>query len=85
MNVPLAQALATRTIANQVNPRKHFDSWCEAHYKPSSLRPSCSSGRPFIANPDLPYRLQNDLPMNSGDPSKSFGGDAVGYTDYPFA
>ncbi|MGN7820447.1 alkene reductase [Chitinophaga sp. 22536] len=39
-------------------------------------------GRPFIANPDLPYRLQHDLPLNTPDPSTFFGGTAKGYTDY---
>ncbi|PZF71062.1 alkene reductase [Taibaiella soli] len=41
-------------------------------------------GRPFIANPDLPYRLENDLPLNEPDRTKFFGGDANGYTDYSF-
>lgn len=40
-------------------------------------------GRPFIANPDLPYRLQNGLPFNEPKPEKFFGGGAEGYTDYP--
>jgi len=41
-------------------------------------------GRPFVANPDLPYRLQHRLPLASiGAPNTLFGGDAVGYTDYP--
>lgn len=40
-------------------------------------------GRPFIANPDLPFRLQNDLPLNESDKSRYFGGGAAGYTDYP--
>jgi N-ethylmaleimide reductase len=40
-------------------------------------------GRPFVANPDLPYRLRHDLRLNLGDPSKYFGGGAAGYTDYP--
>lgn len=39
-------------------------------------------GRPFIANPDLPYRLQNNLPLNEPDRSKFFGGNSAGYTDY---
>ncbi|MEI2432374.1 alkene reductase [Lysobacter yananisis] len=39
-------------------------------------------GRPFIANPDLPYRLQHDVPLNEGDRSRYFGGGAEGYTDY---
>lgn len=42
-------------------------------------------GRKFLANPDLPYRLQNQLPLNDiTDGSTLFGGDAKGYTDYPF-
>lgn len=40
-------------------------------------------GRPFIANPDLPYRLANDLPLNDGDRSTYFGGGERGYLDYP--
>lgn len=39
-------------------------------------------GRPFIANPDLPYRLQHNLPLNEPDKTKFFGGNAAGYTDY---
>lgn len=42
-------------------------------------------GRPFIANPDLPYRLQYGLPLNEPIREKFFGGGAEGYTDYPFA
>lgn len=41
-------------------------------------------GRPFIANPDLPLRIQNDWPLNEPDRSTFFGGTAKGYTDYPF-
>jgi N-ethylmaleimide reductase len=41
-------------------------------------------GRKFLANPDLPYRFENQFPLNEIiDPSTLFGGNAVGYTDYP--
>ncbi|MFM0276833.1 alkene reductase [Paraburkholderia sediminicola] len=40
-------------------------------------------GRPFVANPDFPHRLGNDLPLASFDGSTLFGGDDRGYTDYP--
>lgn len=40
-------------------------------------------GRPFIANPDLPYRLQNGLSLNEPKRENFFGGNALGYTDYP--
>ena len=40
-------------------------------------------GRTFIANPDLPARLRDGLPLNDPDKSTFYGGDARGYTDYP--
>lgn len=42
-------------------------------------------GIPFLANPDLVYRYQNDLPLNPADQVTFYGGDKTGYTDYPFA
>lgn len=40
-------------------------------------------GRPFVANPDLPERLQHGWPLAEPDASRFFGGDARGLTDYP--
>ncbi|QBR01997.1 alkene reductase [Paraburkholderia pallida] len=40
-------------------------------------------GRPFLANPDLPARLRDALPLNNADASTFFGGGAEGYIDYP--
>ena len=40
-------------------------------------------GRPFIANPDLPSRLQLSTYLNVGNPGLYFGGGAKGYVDYP--
>ena len=42
-------------------------------------------GRPFIANPDLPERLQQGLSLNPSDKATFFGGGAEGFTDYPVA
>ncbi|MFV3370910.1 alkene reductase [Pseudomonas sp. NY15435] len=39
-------------------------------------------GRPFVANPDLPARLLNHWPLASFDPTKLFGGNEKGYSDY---
>lgn len=39
-------------------------------------------GRPFVANPDLPARYAQQLPLAELDPQLLFGGDARGYTDY---
>jgi N-ethylmaleimide reductase len=41
-------------------------------------------GRHFIANPDLVYRFQNNLPLNRYNRDTFYGGSAEGYTDYPF-
>lgn len=40
-------------------------------------------GSSFIANPDLPRRLQIGAELNDPDPATFYGGDAKGYTDYP--
>lgn len=40
-------------------------------------------GRPFIANPDLPERIANNLPLNEVDPDTMYGGTEIGYNDYP--
>lgn len=40
-------------------------------------------GRAFVANPDLPQRLAQDLPLADFDGSALFGGDERGYSDYP--
>ncbi len=39
-------------------------------------------GRPFVANPDLPKRLQENLALADLDGASLFGGDRRGYTDY---
>ena len=43
-------------------------------------------GRSFIANPDLPKRLAEGLPLNDYDRATFYGADPPekGYTDYPF-
>jgi N-ethylmaleimide reductase len=42
-----------------------------------------SFGRPFIANPDLPFRLRNNLPLASSDTATWYSQGAQGYIDYP--
>ncbi|MBB4689592.1 alkene reductase [Amycolatopsis jiangsuensis] len=42
-----------------------------------------SFGALFMANPDLPRRLEIGAPIQEADMSKSYGGDHTGYTDYP--
>lgn len=44
-----------------------------------------SFGRPFIANPDLPYRIQHGLPLATPTMTTWYSQGAEGYTDYPSA
>ena len=40
-------------------------------------------GRIFISNPDLPRRLQHGFPLTPYNRATFYGGEEVGYTDYP--
>ena len=40
-------------------------------------------GTAFLANPDLPERIQAGAELNKPDPSTFYTSDAKGYTDYP--
>lgn len=42
-------------------------------------------GRPFVANPDLPRRLRESIPLANFDSASLFGGDAQGYISYAAA
>lgn len=41
-----------------------------------------SFGAAFISNPDLPYRLRNELPLTAPDVNTFFAGAEKGYIDY---
>lgn len=41
-------------------------------------------GRHFISNPDLPARIKDSAPLNPYNRDTFYGGQEVGYTDYPF-
>lgn len=43
-----------------------------------------SFGALYIANPDLVERFREGAPLNTPDEETYYGGDAKGYTDYPF-
>jgi 2,4-dienoyl-CoA reductase-like NADH-dependent reductase (Old Yellow Enzyme family) len=42
-------------------------------------------GRPFLANPDLPHRIANQLTLNLPDESTFYTQGPKGYVDYPSA
>ena len=49
----------------------------------AGLIDAAAFGRAFIANPDLPRRLEDMLPLNAPVPDTFYGGNGAGYTDYP--
>lgn len=42
-------------------------------------------GTAFLANPDLPHRLQNDIYLTQPEEGTFYSADEKGYTDYPFS
>lgn len=44
-----------------------------------------SFGELFLANPDLPGRFRQGMPLNKADPDTFYTGEEKGYTDYPVA
>jgi 2,4-dienoyl-CoA reductase-like NADH-dependent reductase (Old Yellow Enzyme family) len=40
-------------------------------------------GRKFLANPDLPYRFANNLPLNTDDQKTWYSQGPEGYVTYP--
>jgi N-ethylmaleimide reductase len=48
----------------------------------SGLAHAVAIGRHFTSNPDLPFRIQNDLPLTPYDRNTFYAFDARGYTDF---
>ena len=49
----------------------------------SGVADAVAFGVPFIANPDLPARLQTDAPLNEAHPETFYAKGPAGYIDYP--
>ncbi len=54
------------------------------HAVESGLVDAVAFGRLYIANPDLPERIQVGAPLNKYNRATFYGGADKGYTDYPF-
>lgn len=54
------------------------------HIVEDGLADAVAVGREMIANPDLVYRWQNNLPLNEIDSTTFYTPGPAGYTDYPF-
>jgi 2,4-dienoyl-CoA reductase-like NADH-dependent reductase (Old Yellow Enzyme family) len=65
-------------IANERFTKDQANAWLD-----SGKADAIAFGVPFIANPDLPARLQADAPLNTPHPETFYGQGPVGYIDYP--
>ncbi len=65
-------------IANERFTKDQANAWLD-----SGKADAIAFGVPFIANPDLPARLQADAPLNEPHPETFYGQGPVGYIDYP--
>lgn len=50
----------------------------------NAIADSVAFGALYIANPDLVKRFKTEAKLNTPDPDTFYGGDEVGYIDYPF-
>jgi len=74
----IRDAFAGVVIANG-----NYDSETARHAIESGYADAVTFGRSFLANPDLPRRVREGLPVNVPDESTFYNGGAEGYTDYP--
>ncbi len=74
----LKQVFGGTVIANEKFNKAEANAWL-AQGKADAI----AFGIPFIANPDLPKRLELDAPLNPPRPELFYAKGPVGYTDYP--
>lgn len=74
----LKQVFGGTVIANEKFNKTEANSWL-AQGKADAI----AFGVPFIANPDLPKRLELDAPLNPPRPELFYAKGPVGYIDYP--
>lgn len=88
---PLTRNRAGSGFVPQARPLYRTNLVVNAEYDGASadravsagLADAVAFGKPYIANPDSPTRLDQNRALNEQDPSRVHGGDERGYTDYP--
>ena len=74
----IKQLFGGPVIANEKFSKAEANQWI-AEGKADAV----AFGIPFIANPDLPKRLELDAPLNEPRKELFYGKGPLGYTDYP--
>ncbi|MDY7561774.1 alkene reductase [Pseudomonas sp. 10B1] len=74
----LKKAFGGNYIANESFTKDSANAWLS-----SGKADAVAFGVPYIANPDLFERLQQDAPLNAPVPATFYAKGPVGYIDYP--
>ena len=74
----LKQIFGGPFIANE-----EFDQATAERFLAEGKADAVAFGKLFIANPDLPRRFADGLPLNKWDTATFYSGGAQGYVDYP--
>jgi len=74
----LKKAFGGHYIVNERFTKDSANAWLA-----SGKADAVAFGVPFIANPDLPERLQQDAPLNDAVPETFYAKGPIGYIDYP--
>jgi 2,4-dienoyl-CoA reductase-like NADH-dependent reductase (Old Yellow Enzyme family) len=81
-SAPVSPAMRSR-YSGKILINSDYD-WQDAWQRVSAgTADGVSIGRLFIANPDLVKRIAEGAPLNEGDASTFYSGEARGYVDYP--
>lgn len=78
LGLQLKKAFGGQYIANERFTKDSANAWLA-----SGKADAVAFGVPFIANPDLPERLQQDAPLNPAHLETFYSKGPVGYIDYP--
>jgi N-ethylmaleimide reductase len=80
---PIAAAQIRKIFNNRIIAAGGFEPDSAEQIVESGDADLVAFGRHFIANPDLPKRIQQSLPLNPYQRDTFYTFDALGYTDYP--
>ncbi len=83
--VPLIAPAIRRAFAGPLVLNSDYDGGSGQAMLDSGVADAIAFGRPFIANPDLPARLQAGHALAKDEMATWYSQGAQGYTDYPMA
>jgi N-ethylmaleimide reductase len=83
-NVPSAMQLFRPLWRGVLISAGGFDGASAAAALAAGHADAIAFGRHFISNPDLPARIRRGVPFTPYNRATFYGGEAAGYTDYPF-